>query len=582
MKQEIWQNQQPILTDDLIYAQSSKEDAIKERYLDSFSKGIISDSQLMGEPKPFDVTVDINNITITVGTGSAMSPTGERIAITDSSLVYNEGNTASTSPDGLGGFVSTPQSTGSKGVTLSNNLVANSTYTLWLGYLKTIDTSVTRLKYPGNDQILYVKATDGYELLGTLSNTNPDISRFINLGTITTDYNNPVHIQSVPLANRENSLVDPTRVSFTVPTSANRPASYISGETRNILDFVNSVGTGVVSNINPLGMSIADLTGGGTEPLNELYQKESLSNGIIGTTGTLDANIVQIVPDTLVVSQLVTGEAVYKDGKRITGITGNAIDTSYSIGGEVIVSFGGATGYYNIVLTDNGIIYKRTTVLATDIPLWKVYWTGPGTGQLCWPTVDNSTPTINNNLPDKVYGDNRLLGVVSSDTIQRTPLSDNIEINHNVTVSKNLSGLSSSLITNGQIVVPSWNKFTFTHNNLSSGSTSNAVLITNLPAGGVIHGVKIKASQAFTGGTLVPPNAYYVGVGVASNPTKYASNFDVSQVVGAGVFQLSNCFFSENHSATTPVYVTATAIGDLLSGALTGSVDIWLLLSVAI
>lgn len=127
--------------------------------------------------------------------------------------------------------------------------------------------------------------------------------------------------------------------------------------------------------------------------------------------------------------------------------------------------------------------------------------------------------------------------------------------------------------------VPRWRKFTFDYTDLAAAATANDIELYSLPAGGIIHAVKIKHSTAFSGGTL---SAYTVSVGIAGNLTKYASAFDVFQAVGNTTFQLSNSFGSENHGAATSIRIEATSVGDDLDNATAGEVDVWLLVSVAV
>lgn len=126
---------------------------------------------------------------------------------------------------------------------------------------------------------------------------------------------------------------------------------------------------------------------------------------------------------------------------------------------------------------------------------------------------------------------------------------------------------------------PQWFKVTKTHADLAVASTAANIDLYTLPAGGVIHNVKLKHSAAFTGGML---SAYTLGVGVIGTLAKYSPYFDVFQAAGGTVFQLSGVFGSENHGAPTAIQLSAISTGANLSAATTGSVDVWLLVSVAV
>lgn len=125
---------------------------------------------------------------------------------------------------------------------------------------------------------------------------------------------------------------------------------------------------------------------------------------------------------------------------------------------------------------------------------------------------------------------------------------------------------------------PSWEKFTKSYADFVSAGYSNTITLFTLPAGGVIHGVKIKHSTAFSGGSIT---GYTLVVGVDGALAKYASPFDVRQSPGDDIFEMALGFFSESHANATLVRVTATSVGDTLNMGTQGVVDIWVLKSVA-
>lgn len=122
---------------------------------------------------------------------------------------------------------------------------------------------------------------------------------------------------------------------------------------------------------------------------------------------------------------------------------------------------------------------------------------------------------------------------------------------------------------------PTWVKVNKTYSDLSAAATTNDIEVYSLPLGGVIHGIKIKASQAFN------IAGYTLSVGIVGNLTRYASAFDVNQAVGNMVFQMSQDFFCENQALATSVRLAATANSNL-NGASLGIVDVWLLVSSAV
>ena len=126
--------------------------------------------------------------------------------------------------------------------------------------------------------------------------------------------------------------------------------------------------------------------------------------------------------------------------------------------------------------------------------------------------------------------------------------------------------------------VPAWEKFTKTYADFLSAGYSNTITLFTLPAGGVIHGVKIKHRDCFSGNSIT---GYTIAVGIDGALSKYASPFDVYQVYGDNVFEMALGFFSESHANATLVKVTATSINGTLNIGTQGVVDIWVLKSVA-
>lgn len=123
-----------------------------------------------------------------------------------------------------------------------------------------------------------------------------------------------------------------------------------------------------------------------------------------------------------------------------------------------------------------------------------------------------------------------------------------------------------------------WLKFSITEANFTAAATSEHIELFSLPAGGIIHAVKIKHSTAFSGGGAA---SVTLSVGIATDTTKYASAFDVFQATGNTTFQLSDSFNSENHGAATSIRVEA--VSDVNVGNLTaGAADIWVLVSEAL
>lgn len=181
MKKEAWYEDQPVLKSDLDRAQNSKEEAIRERLLDLNYVGVIKDSQLQGEASEFVIQQGpAAGLFITVNTGVAVSPAGERILLPAISL-YNPLASTATIDNGIGGTTLVPQSSGSQNIPLTNNAVNS----VWIGYLQTTDTTVFTLSEVTNER-LFVKKDDGYQITVTTTSTNPDASKYVLLGEVTT------------------------------------------------------------------------------------------------------------------------------------------------------------------------------------------------------------------------------------------------------------------------------------------------------------------------------------------------------------------------------------------------------------
>jgi hypothetical protein len=123
---------------------------------------------------------------------------------------------------------------------------------------------------------------------------------------------------------------------------------------------------------------------------------------------------------------------------------------------------------------------------------------------------------------------------------------------------------------------PVWTKYTIAYGALSAAALTNSITLFSLGAKQVIHGVMIKHSAAFTGGSI---SAYSVEVGVTGDLLRYASPFDVFQSVGSSTFQASADLSPEDFIGATSIKVTATSVGANLSAATAGSVDVWVLVS---
>lgn len=85
----------------------------------------------------------------------------------------------------------------------------------------------------------------------------------------------------------------------------------------------------------------------------------------------------------------------------------------------------------------------------------------------------------------------------------------------------------SNKITAGDRL-PFWRKWTVGHADLQTAGLTNNIELFQLPAGGVLHGLKVKHSEAFAGTGITD---YKVSVGIAGTLAKFIADFDVDSAV---------------------------------------------------
>lgn len=121
-----------------------------------------------------------------------------------------------------------------------------------------------------------------------------------------------------------------------------------------------------------------------------------------------------------------------------------------------------------------------------------------------------------------------------------------------------------------------WTKYTKTFTNLSAAALTNDIELFQLAAKEMIHAVLIKASTAFSGGTIA---TYTVSVGPTGTLAKYGIALDVKQATGATVFGMNLLPGIESFSGATSIRIAAISTIANLNAATAGSVDVWVLKS---
>ena len=114
-------------------------------------------------------------------------------------------------------------------------------------------------------------------------------------------------------------------------------------------------------------------------------------------------------------------------------------------------------------------------------------------------------------------------------------------------------------------------KYTKTAADLTDSDTEEDEVLFNLPANGIVTGVRIKQSIAFSGGTL---SAMTVEVGDSTSSTLHSAALDIFIAVG-DLAKLDTDQFKASGAAAHDIIAKFKATGDDMDNVDTGSVDIW-------
>jgi hypothetical protein len=124
-----------------------------------------------------------------------------------------------------------------------------------------------------------------------------------------------------------------------------------------------------------------------------------------------------------------------------------------------------------------------------------------------------------------------------------------------------------------------WYKYTKTFADFSTAGNTNEITLDTMVAGAVIHAVKVKHSDNFAGGAIA---SYTINVGITSmTPAFMTSAFNVFQAESATALTVSSINQPYGGQVGLVVRALATSTGAFLNAATQGSVDIWLLASLA-
>jgi hypothetical protein len=445
---ENWQSGQKILKQDMQYAQASADSAINDRQVDNFNPGIAQDL-LNG------MVFSVAGVTsVTVGTGTGYNSNGERIEI--SSLIgYNDANTTLTTPDGIGGNTSTPQSSGSQNIPMSSGTINM----LYIQYLGTINPNVFTLHKLTN-QKLFTEISDGYEIAittvtlsaGVFPTTSTVVANvpsyggpWLFLGYVDFRAGGNISSSMFNISLRPLYEININRTQGTTPLanfSNITPAQNYGPNLPVTFDaHVKAIGSTVPTNRNPHGLTLQDIgfSGKTVEQHEEFLHAPGIANGneSPSTADSFNLAVNPRCPDTdeLIIYGLnITQFLVMPAASGTTSITfGNT-----NFPGTTLLNFGGlSSGTYYIWIDSSlaAIVLSPTApVFAYQFLLWTITFnttkgatTIPGSRFLVPPSGPCAGTSNFTNLID-----NRLFGNTSSANLQVNPTSDTFNLFHNL------------------------------------------------------------------------------------------------------------------------------------------------------
>lgn len=114
-----------------------------------------------------------------------------------------------------------------------------------------------------------------------------------------------------------------------------------------------------------------------------------------------------------------------------------------------------------------------------------------------------------------------------------------------------------------------WRLYAKTYANLSAASLTNDIELFSLPAKGVIHGVQMVPTVAFSGGLIA---TYTLSVGISGNLVKYCTA--INGFTGFSFSQPQFLGGAESMSIATSIRLAAISTVGLLNAATAGAVDV--------
>lgn len=119
----------------------------------------------------------------------------------------------------------------------------------------------------------------------------------------------------------------------------------------------------------------------------------------------------------------------------------------------------------------------------------------------------------------------------------------------------------------------SWTKYTISHIALQAAALTNNAAVLTLPIKGIVTGILIKTTTAFSGGGITD---YDLTVGITGNESKHLPTYDALAAVAGGNYDISSVAVGgADLNATEDIKVFATSAGANLDQSAAGSVDIY-------
>lgn len=490
MKSENFNSGQKIVRQDLVRAESTKEDAIRERQADNFQAGVAAD---LLNGMAFEV--GSTTTSVTVQTGIAYNSNGERIHIADASIVYDAAQTTATSSNAIGGLVVTPQSTGSKDIPLTSGVVN----LLYIRYLTTTDTAIFSIHKVTKEK-LFTKFDDGYDIevvdAGAVDPTTIDITAsappggpWIFLGLVDFRVGGTIAASMFNLTLRPSYQINPNRVEAVTPkadrTDVTPPSEYGFETLVDIEQHIKAIGSATPTSNNPHGLSITDIgfTGKTVEQHEHFLHTSGIANGDrtanIGNSLNLKVDPRCPDQDELLIYGLTATQSLV-----VNGVT---LDTNdlFGVTGTLLLSFTGfANGTY--------YIWVNTTIRAVEVGT-----TAPVPSEtnkfLLWTVDFNTVKGVTNISLDHFITspggpcagtsnftnllDGRLFGNIDSDNLNVDGQTNTFVMDHNVDLTGNLD-VSGDETVGGNLDVGG----TITGNvytNIGNGLKSNLRVFSN-------------------------------------------------------------------------------------------------------